>query len=451
MTASNYPSGSPRGAARSGPGPELDELAQSVGREAKELISHLYPYCRSLTGNGVRQTLAALKEVLPLSVHEVPSGTKAYDWTVPDEWNIEDAYVADDDGRRIIDFKAHNLHVAGYSAPVDARMQRADLLAHLYTRPDRPDDIPYRHFYYRDGWGFCAPHRLLSELTAREYRVVIKSTIQPGHLTYGEFYIPGSAPGEILFSTHICHPSLCNDNLSGIATAALLARDLMRVPPRYGMRFLFVPATLGPLVWLSRNEHLLPRIRAGLVIAGVGDPGPLTYVRTRDGGLHVDKVASHVLARTRPGDALIREFAPKGYDQRQYCSPGFDLPIGCVMRTPDGEYPEYHTSADGLNFVTAPALAESWKLMRLMAGILQHDRRYLNTSPKGEPRLGPRGLIEDADRLGMFWTLNFSDGRHSLLDIAERSRNSFWDILDGARRLEASGLLTAIDDEDSGS
>jgi aminopeptidase-like protein len=269
-------------------------------------------------------------------------------------------------------------------------------------------------------------------------------------LSYGELFIPGSSDAEILFSTHTCHPSLCNDNLSGIATTALLARELMRAPQqRYGVRFLFVPATLGPLVWLSRNEQLVPRVLAGLVIAGVGDRGALTYVKTRHGRTLIDRAMLHVLRHIGARDAAVREFVPMGYDQRQYCSPGFNMPVGCVMRTPDGEYPEYHTSADDLGFVTAASLGGSWEVVRLATEIVQADRRYLNTLAKGEPRLGARGLFDDVARLGILWTLNFSDGSHSLLDIAERSNSPFWSILEGARRLEDSGLLIAIDDEDS--
>jgi len=438
------------GAALSEPLPEApsDAYARRIGSEAHALVERLYPFCRSLTGDGVRQTFRALQDVLPIEVLEVPTGSRAFDWTVPDEWNIEDACVLDDSGRRVIDFRANNLHVAGYSARIEARISRAELLQHLFTIPSRPDDIPYRHFYYRDGWAFCAPHRLLSDLKDAEYRVLIKSTIKPGSLTYGEFFIPGSSDAEILFSTHTCHPSLCNDNLSGIVTTALLARELGRFPQRFGMRFLFVPATLGPLVWLSRNEQLVPRIRAGLVIAGVGDRGAPTYIKSRNGHAPIDRAMLHVLQHTGAKDARIREFAPVGYDQRQYCSPGFDLPLGCFMRTPDGEYPEYHTSADDLSFITATSLGGSWEVVRLATAIVQTDRRYRNNYPKGEPRLGARGLLEDAARLGMFWTLNFSDGNHGLLDIAERSRVPFWSILEGARRLEACGLLSAIDDDE---
>jgi aminopeptidase-like protein len=283
-------------------------------------------------------------------------------------------------------------------------------------------------------------------LNEPEYRVCIDSRLEPGSLTYGEFILPGRESGEILISTHTCHPSLCNDNLSGIVTAALLARDLAPARTRLGFHFVFVPATLGPLVWLSRNEPVVPRIRGGLVVAGVGDPGPFTYIRSRGASARIDRAIAHVLAYATSDGGETREFTPFGYDQRQYCSPGFDLPMGCFMRTPHGEYPEYHTSADNLQFVKAAALGESWRVMRLALWILDEDRVFLNLSPKGEPRLGSRGLFADAERLGLFWILNFSDGHHSLLDIAERADMPFWNLREGARRLEECGLLRVADD-----
>jgi aminopeptidase-like protein len=416
--------------------------ASVAGQEAHALMERLYPLCRSLTGDGVRRTLELLQGVIPLKIHEVPTGTRAYDWIVPNEWNVKDAYVLDGCGRRVIDFRLNNLHLAGYSAPIDATVDRAELLEHLFTDPDHPDWIPYRQLYYKGGWGFCVSHRQLRELNDPEYRVRIDSRLEPGSLTYGELILPGRESGEVLISTHTCHPSLCNDNLSGIVTTALLARDLALAPTRLGFRFVFVPTTLGPVVWLSRNESVAAHIHGGLVVAGVGDPGPFTYMRSRHGSARIDRAIAHVFTYATSDGGAMREFAPFGYDQRQYCSPGFDLPMGCFMRTPHGEFPEYHTSADNLQFVTAAALGESWRLMRLALGILDEDRVFLNLSPKGEPRLGSRGLFADAQRLGLFWILNFSDGDHSLLDIAERAHMPFWNLREGALRLQECGLLT---------
>jgi len=418
--------------------------SETIGTEAHALMERLYPLCRSLTGDGVRETLQLLKEIIPLKIHEVRTGTRAYDWVVPNEWNVRDAYVLDGRGQRVIDFRVSNLHVAGYSAPVDEKMSRTKLLEHLFSEPDHPDWVPYRHFYYKDGWGFCVSHRQLSELKEPEYRVRIDAQLDPGSLTYGELFLPGREPGEILISTHTCHPSLCNDNLSGVVTTAMLAREIADSPKRFGVRFLFVPATLGPIVWLSRNEQIVPHIRGGLVVAGVGDPGPFTYIQSRRGATQIDRAVAHVFKHATSTPAAIRDFAPVGYDQRQYCSPGFDLPMGCLMRTPNGEYPEYHTSADNLQFVTAAALGDSWRLMRLVLEILEENRTFLNLSPKGEPRLGPRGLFAEAQPLGIFWILSFSDGHHNLLDIAERAQMPFWRLREGARRLEECGLITEV-------
>jgi aminopeptidase-like protein len=390
----------------------------------------------------VRGTLKLLQDIIPLKIHEVPTGTRAYDWIVPNEWNVRDAYVLDGRGQRAIDFRVNNLHLAGYSAPIDAAVTREDLLEHLFSDPDHPDYIPYRHLYHQNGWAFCTSHRQLSKLNEPHYHVCIDSRLEPGSLTYGEFFLPGRETDEILISTHTCHPSLCNDNLSGIVTTALLARDLALARTRLGFRFLFVPATLGPLVWLSRNEAVVPHIYGGLVVAGVGDPGPFTYIRSRRGLAPIDRAIAHVFNHATPDRGTMREFVPFGYDQRQYCSPGFDLPMGCFMRTPHGEYPEYHTSADNLEFIAAAALGQSWRLLRLALDILDEDRVFLNLSPRGEPRLGFRGLFADVERLGLFWILNFSDGHHSLSDIAERAHLPFWNLREGAQRLKECGLLT---------
>jgi aminopeptidase-like protein len=426
---------------------QLNDVAEQVGREAHELVARLFPFCRSLTGDGVRRTLEAICDVIPLQIHEVPTGTRAYDWEVPDEWNVRDAYVLDSSGHRVVDFRAHTLHVVGYSAPIDRRVSREELFAHLFTDAEHPDWIPYRHLYYRDGWGFCTRHRDLVRFDESEYRVVIDSTLQAGNLTYGELVVPGHESGTFLISTHTCHPSLCNDNLSGIATTALLAREWMKRTRRFGARFIFAPATLGPLVWLSRNEPVLAQIRAGFVVANVGDAGAPTYYRSRRDTAAVDRAVAHVFHHAARGTASIRPFAPVGYDQRQYCSPGFNLPIGCLQRTPNGEYPQYHSSGDDLNFVTPAALGDSWRLLYLALQLLDEDARFVNLYPNGEPRLGPRGLHGVAESLGLFWILNLSDGQHSLLDIAERSGLSFWRLLEGARRLEAAGLVQRVSDE----
>jgi aminopeptidase-like protein len=425
------------------------DLEQSWGSRIYSLIADLYPICRSITGNGVRQTLQRLERELPrLDVHEVASGTRVFDWTIPREWNIRDAYVEGPDGRRVIDFRQCNLHVVSYSVPVRARMTLGDLRPRLFTRPDVPDAIPYRTTYYNESWGFCLSQRQLEQMTDGVYEVVIDSTLEPGNLTYGECYLPGMTDDEFLVSCHICHPSLCNDNLSGIAVTTMLARELASRSRRHSYRFLFVPGTIGAITWLAHNEEQVARIKHGLVLTGVGERGGFTYKRSRRGNAAIDRAAANVLARSGR-DYSIVDFSPYGYDERQFCSPGFNLPVGCLMRTPFGQYPEYHTSADDLNFVSPTSLGEALAVCLDIVELLEHDARYLNQNPKCEPQLGRRGLYRaiggDVDRssreLAMLWVLNLSDGDHSLLDIAERAGLPFTAVQSAAEALLKEGLL----------
>ncbi|TFZ09009.1 DUF4910 domain-containing protein [Ramlibacter humi] len=411
------------------------------------LVRELYPICRSITGDGVRATLARVQREIPLQVHEVPSGTPAFDWTVPREWNIRDAWVKNPRGERVIDFRRHNLHVVSYSVPVRARMTLEQLRPHLHSLPQQPDLIPYRTSYYREDWGFCLAHRDLESLPEGEYEVCIDSTLADGHLTYGECFLAGTSRDDVLFSCHVCHPSLCNDNLSGIAVATFLAKALAAAPRRLSYRFLFIPGTIGSITWLSRHEEQARRIRHGLVLTGIGDAGAFTYKASRRGDAAIDTAVRHVLRHADPGHAW-RPFSPYGYDERQYCSPGFNLPVGCLMRTPHGEYPQYHTSGDNPDFVHAGQLAGSLRALLAIADVLEHDATYRNTQPMCEPQLGKRGLygamggngIRDLE-MAMLWVLNLSDGGASLLAIAERSGLPFGTIHAAARLLLAHGLL----------
>jgi aminopeptidase-like protein len=412
------------------------------------LIRRLYPVCRSLTGDGVRQTLAVLGELIDLEVREVPTGERVFDWTVPREWNIRDAWVADSSGRRVIDFRESNLHVVGYSRPVRERLTLEQLHPRLHSLPDRPDWIPYRTGYYADDWGFCVAHNVLQDLTDGEYEVCIDSSLTDGHLTYGEAYLPGAEENEILIHAHVCHPSMCNDNLSGIAVAAFLALRIAASARRYSYRFLFLPGTIGAITWLARNESRLSRISGGLVLSNAGDPGRLTYKCSRQGGAEVDRAARLVLTRRQGGGDVI-DFSPFGYDERQYCSPGIDLPVGSLSRSSFGTYPEYHTSADDLRLVRADCLQDSLDATDEILQMMDQNRTYLNRSPKCEPQLGRRGLYDslggDADRrereLALLWVLNLSDGAHSLLDVAERSGVSFNGIRWAAEALLDADLL----------
>jgi aminopeptidase-like protein len=422
------------------------------GAELHQFVTDLYPLCRSITGNGVRRTLALVGQQIPLTLHEIPSGTPVLDWTVPLEWNITDACVKTLAGERVIDFAASNLHVVGYSEPVRARVSRAELDARLFSLPERPDWIPYRTSYYERTWGFCVSQRQRDRLTESEYDVVVEASLEPGHLTIGECVLPGEVPEEVLLSCHVCHPSLCNDNLSGIAVATFLARRLASRPRRLTYRFLFIPGTIGSIAWLARNEALLPRIRHGLVLTCLGDGGAITYKRSRRDDADVDRAAEHVL-RHAGAPYAIEPFSPWGYDERQYCSPGFDLPVGCLMRTPHGRFPEYHTSADNLDFVRPDALADSLDTCAAILQALDRNREYVNLSPKGEPQLGKRGLysaiggVPDAaaQKMAMLWVLNYSDGHHSLLDIANRSGLAFASVADAAELLARHQLLSPND------
>ncbi len=433
----------------------LQELQQeAASREAAEealgLMASLYPICRSITGNGVRRTLDAVEQRIPLERTEVPSGTRAFDWEIPREWNIRDAWIADASGRRVVDFKAHNLHVVGYSAPVDRTMSLDELQPHLHSIPRHPDWIPYRTTYYRENWGFCLRHRDREALGPGPYRVVIDSDLAAGHLTYAESVIDGSTDGEAIVYTHTCHPSLANDNLSGIAVATALARALRADRPRLTWRFVFGPGTIGSLAWLSRNEHRLPRLRTGLVIGLLGDAGPLAYKQSRRGTTVTDRAAAFVLSQ-EPHRGTVTPFEPYGYDERQFCSPGFDLPVGRLTRSSNAAYPEYHSSADDLSLIVPGQLAGSIRTAARMISVLDANRKPLNLSPKGEPRLGKRGLYGSIGGAGpgefehaLLWVLSLADGSHDLLSMAERSGLPF-ELLDrAASALGEAGLATIV-------
>ena len=418
------------------------------GKAAYSLIEALYPICRSITGNGVRQSLRLLQGTVPIDLHEIPTGTRVFDWTVPKEWNIRDAYVMNATGERVVDFLRSNLHVLNYSVPVNRTMSFAELRAHLFSIPERPDWIPYRTSYYRENWGFCLTQHQLERLEEGEYKVYIDSTLEPGHLTYGEFAIQGRTDDEVLISCHSCHPALCNDNLSGMATAARLASLLQGVSLRYSYRFVWIPGTIGSICWLALNESVLPRIKHGLVLSCIGDSGKFTYKRSRRGNAEIDLAVEHVL-KHGSGEYEVVDFSPYGYDERQYCSPGINLPVGCFMRTPNGQYPEYHTSADDLSLVKPSSLGDSLFQLLYVIQILEENGRYFNLNPKCEPQLGRRGLYRHmggskdavASEMAMLWVLNLSDGQHDLLDIAVRSDIPFHQISGAAHALRDVELL----------
>lgn len=430
--------------------PELKKAINSekIGQEIYKIITDLYPICRSITGNGVRETLSILKNYIPLKIHEVPTGTEVFDWEVPKEWNIKDAYIKNLKGERVVDFNKSNLHVVNYSIPVNKVIAWEELKTHLFTLPDYPNRIPYRTSYYKETWGFCLSHEQFLTMQDAEYEVCIDSTLEPGSLTYGEYYLEGESQDEILISCHICHPSLCNDNLSGIAIATLLAKHLSEVSSRrYSYKFVFIPGTIGSITWLALNEDNVHKIKHGLVLTGVGDSGKFTYKKSRRGNTDIDRVVIHVLESSGQEHQVI-DFFPYGYDERQYCSPGFNLPVGCFMRSPHSQYSEYHTSADNLSFVQPEYLADSFSQCLSVLNILENNQTYLNQNPKCEPRLGKRGLYRamgghagELNELALLWVLNLTDGEHTLLDITERSKFSFDVIKKAADALLEAGLL----------
>jgi aminopeptidase-like protein len=418
------------------------------GQEIYQLIEELYPICRSITGDGFRQSLEIMGRHVPLNVSEVPSGTPVLDWTVPREWNIRDAYIKNSSGERVVDFQKSNLHVLNYSTPVNRKMRLEELKEHLFSLPDYPDWIPYRTSYYKENWGFCVSQNQLEGLVEDEYEVMIDSSLADGHLTYGEYLVRGEIEDEFLISCHCCHPSLCNDNLSGMGLAIQLAKTLSQRKMRYSYRFLFIPGTIGSITWLARNRDTVSMIKYGLVVACVGDRGKLHYKKSRHGDREIDRAALHVLAHSGQEYDVI-DFFPYGYDERQYSSPGFDLAVGCLSRTPHGKFPQYHTSADNLDFISAECLGDSFAKYLEIIDLIDGNRVYWNTHPYGEPQLGRRGLYaafggrKDSSirEMAMLWLLNLSDGRHSLLDIAERSGMPFPLIRECVDALVSSKLL----------
>jgi aminopeptidase-like protein len=419
-----------------------------IGRELHGFAADLYPICRSITGDGIRRTLAMVQDRIPLRITEVPSGTQVFDWTVPREWNIRDAFVKDSNGKRVVDFKHSNLHVMNYSTAVHATLPLSELKPHLYTLPDRPDWIPYRTSYYQEDWGFCLSHNQMLALENGSYEVCIDSTLEDGHLTYGECFLPGESEEEVLISCHSCHPSLANDNLSGITVATALARLLSGRNLRYSYRFVFIPGTIGAITWLARNQERATGIRHGLVLTCIGDAGGFHYKKSRRGDAEIDRATAHVLRHESESPEIL-DFSPYGYDERQYCSPGFNLAVGCLMRSVWGSFAEYHTSADNLDFIRPEQLAGSFRVCAAILDVLEGNRRYCNQNPYCEPQLGKRNLYRSTGGTAIgteisarLWVLNLSDGQHSLLDIAQRSDLPFAVVHDAAELLHENGLLS---------
>jgi aminopeptidase-like protein len=415
------------------------------------LIRELFPINRSLTGAGVRETLAILARYIPLEIRELPSGSAVLDWHIPLEWNIHGATIKTLDGRCLVDFAQNNLHVVGYSKPVHGEVSRAELARHIHTLPDQPDLIPYRTGYYADDWGFCVADNLWRTMQDDSYVVDIDSDLSPGSLVYGELFCPGEVSDEMLVTAHICHPSLANDNLSGIAVAVALAIRQAQLKTRFGLRVLFLPATIGAISWLAHNEEHLDKIRYGLVLTCIGDNGRFHNKQSRSGA-SIDDAVAHVLRHSgHPHE--IMAFDPYGYDERQFCSPAFDLPVGCLMRSVHGTFPEYHTSADNLDFVKANALDQSYAVMATLLDLLNANRTYVRIDGRGEPQLGRRGLYRaiagqkeagGASQMDLLWVLNLADGKHSLLKMADRAGIPFSRLQKAARLALDAELIREV-------
>ena len=411
-------------------------ISSDIGKEIYSLMCDLFPICRSITGNGVRKTLNKINDIIPLKINEVPTGTKVFDWTIPDEWNIKDAYVKDQNGNRIIDFKKSNLHVVGYSIPFEGKLRLKELKENLYTLPDQPNLIPYVTSYYEKRWGFCLSNNELLKLKEDLYDVKIDSTLKPGHLTYADLVIDGQTEEEILISTYVCHPSMANNELSGPVISTYLAKYLLELKhkPFYTYRFVFCPETIGSIVYLSQHlDHLKDKVIAGYVVNCIGDPGPFSYLQTKGENSLVDRITLHALKHSNQKYHLY-SYLHRRSDERQYNSPGVDLPVGSLMRTKHASFPEYHTSADNLDFVTSNALNDSFKMYVSCIEIFENNRSY-ETVVLCEPHLGRRGLYPSLSRKGsstssrlMKDIISYSDGSNDLLWIADKINLPVWEL-----------------------
>jgi aminopeptidase-like protein len=440
-----------------------DFQINNVGNEMFGLIKKLFPICRSITGNGVRESLAIIKKIIPLEIFEIPTGTQVFDWKIPKEWNIKDAWIKDSSGNKIVNFKNSNLHIVSYSVPIHEKMNLDELKKYLHYIEEYPDWIPYKTSYYNETWGFCISHKQFESLEEGEYEIFIDSKLENGNLTYGEFFVKGEKEDEILITCYICHPSMCNDNLSGVSLVTFLAKSISNLKPTYSYRFLFIPETIGAITWLSKNEKILSKIKSTLVVTCVGDKGISCYKKTKNGNSTLDIIVKRVLEESKDEFKIV-DFFPYGSDERQFSSPGINIQTGSLTRTPYNHFSEYHTSADNLEFMSKTHLADSFKKYYKIFELLEKENldiknikkiskndkneHYINSNPKCEPNLGRRGLyrtlhnksIKMSD-LAIFWILNYSDGFHSLSEISDLSKIDYNIIKENVKILEEKNLV----------
>lgn len=429
---------------------------EKIASELEEYFDRLWPIMRSITGDGVRKTHEILSEIIPLKTMEIPSGTKILDWTVPKEWVCKEAYVIDPNGKRILDIKEHTLHLVNYSAPFKGKIKKSELENHLHSIPDQPNAIPYVTSYYSEDWGFCLSHQQRQELSEGEYEVVIDTDFIEGSLTISEVILKGNSDREILFSTYTCHPSMANNELSGPLVTAFLYKKLAAMSERkYTYRFSFHAETIGAICYLDRlGSHLKKYLDAGYVITCTGDSGPFTYKQSRGINSLADRAAEWTLKRYCNNGLKILPFNPAdGSDDRHYCSPGFNLPVGSLMRTMYGKYPEYHTSDDNRNFISFDAMEEAVEAYAKICETLEENARFENLVKYGEPQLGTRGLYPSTGGVGemseqvasLLWVLNYSDGKYDLLDIANMSGLDIRQLALAADKCCKAGIARGID------
>ena len=440
-----------------------------IGNEMYELICKLFPIFRSITGDGVRDTLKIIKEIIPIEIFEIESKTKVFDWEIPKEWNIKDAWIKDASGKKIIDIQKSNLHIVSYSIPIHKKIKFDELRKHLHYLKEQPNMIPYKTSYYKETWGFCLTYNQYKTLKNEEYEIFINSKLDHGSLTYGEFFIKGKKDDEVLITCYVCHPSMCNDNLSGISLVTYLAKKISSLETRYSYRFLFIPETIGAITWLSLNENKTSQIKQGLVATCLGDGGISTYKKTKSGDSLIDKIVIKVLKESNSPFNVL-DFFPSGSDERQFSSPGFDLSVGSLMRTPYGHFEEYHTSGDDLNFVKPEFLQDTFEKYYKIIELLENENsisnekilpleknenlseKYISLNPKCEPQLGKRGLyrtiggqnVSNIDEMSIFWLMCFSDGNHSLKNISNISGIDFNKLKNTAKVLCEKNLLKSI-------